>query len=268
VEIVVTSAEMQAYDRLAIKTLKIPGIVLMENAGRSVVEKMIAHYGSLRGKSIVVFCGKGNNGGDGLVIARYLYDRGAKVTIALLANAGSLKKDPHTHYTILKKIEDAVHDPGYLRIVELKSRKQFGMLPFPDVIVDALFGTGFEGTVKGIYRQSIEWMNSQKAVRVSVDVPSGLRPSQMEISTSVVRSDLTITLGYKKLELINARSKDYAGLLEVVDIGIPRVVIEQLPPTIFQVGEADVSDILPTRAPESHKYSVGKVFVQIGRAHV
>ena len=144
-EPVVTSAEMQACDRAAVAKLKIPSIILMENAGRGVVEKMQEYFGSLAGKQVLIFSGKGSNGGDGFVVARHLVSLGSRALVVLVGKSSHLKGDAKLNYGWLKGIQKRSSDETKLRFVELHSGRALGMLPNPDIIVDGLFGTGFRG---------------------------------------------------------------------------------------------------------------------------
>ena len=263
-EVVVTSAEMQACDRYAIDTLKIPGLVLMENAGRGVVEMMEKHFGSMMGKTVIVLCGKGNNGGDGYVVARHLFNRGAKVIVLLLRKPSEQKGDAKINFESIQKISSKFKKNEILQIKELKSSQVFRLLPDADIIVDAIFGTGFSGEVRESYNSVIKWVNKAGGKKVSIDIPSGVNADNGEVSNVAVKADLTVTMALRKIGLITGKGMSYAGKVEVVDISMPREVVILREPKTFVVHSDDVRKVLPTRSLNAHKHSVGKIFVLAG----
>ncbi|MBI4547896.1 MAG: NAD(P)H-hydrate dehydratase [Ignavibacteriae bacterium] len=264
-EIVVTSAEMRACDRYAIEKLKIPGLILMENAGRSVVERMEKHYGSLSGKSVIVFCGKGNNGGDGFVVARHLYNRGANVLIIIVGRAREIKGDARVNYETIKKMTQSLPKNDIrLSRIEVTSAKKLNKLPQANFLVDALFGTGFSGAGRGVYKDVIEKMNTLEGTRISIDIPSGVNADNGVVENVAVKANLTVTMGLKKIGLIIGKGKEHAGAVEVADISMPREVIEKTASQTFIISVEDVRGVLPKRSFDAHKHSVGKIFVLAG----
>ncbi len=263
-EVVVTSAEMQACDRYAIDTLKIPGLVLMENAGRGVVEIMEKHFGAMRGKTVIVICGKGNNGGDGYVVARHLFNKGAKVIVLLLWKPSEQKGDAKITFESILKISSKFKKHQMLQIKELKSSHTLRLLPKQDIIIDAIFGTGFSGEVRESYKSVIEWINKTDAKKVSIDIPSGVNADNGEVSNVAVKADLTVTMALKKIGLITGKGMSYAGKVEVVDISMPKEIVTLQKPATFIVHGEDVRKVLPTRSLNAHKHSVGKIFVLAG----
>ena len=147
-EAVVTSEEMRRCDRYAIEELKIPGVILMENAGRGVVEAMMKNFGSLNSRSVLVACGKGNNGGDGFVVARHLLNHGARVSVLLCGNPAELKGDAKINFESLSRISKSPLKDR-VQLLQFRSKRTLNMLPRTDFIVDAIFGTGFTGAVRG-----------------------------------------------------------------------------------------------------------------------
>jgi len=261
-EPVVTSTEMRACDQYAIETLKIPGLILMENAGRGVVEMMEKHYGSMAGKTVLIVCGKGNNGGDGYVVARHLFNRGAKVIVLLLWKPSEQKGDAKINFESIQKISQKFKKNEMLQIKELKSSRTLRLLPKPDIIIDAIFGTGFSGEVRESYKSVIEWINRAGGKKVSIDIPSGVNADNGEVINVAVKADLTVTMAMKKIGLITADGMSYAGKVEVVDISMPTETLKQ--PMTFLIKANDVKNVLPHRPLNAHKHSVGKVFVLAG----
>src|SRR6185436_12666560 len=146
-EPVLTSSGMKALDRYAINVLGIPSIALMENAGRGVADAVCRQYGDPGGKSVVVFCGKGNNGGDGLVAARHLHGRRARLSIVMMSDPSKLKGDAKRNFRALKNIaQNASRDE--ITFFRWRSSRPPANLPGPDIVIDGIFGTGFSGNVK------------------------------------------------------------------------------------------------------------------------
>jgi hydroxyethylthiazole kinase-like uncharacterized protein yjeF len=261
-ERLVSAAEMKWCDEATIRDVGIPGRLLMENAGVAVAREICSSLGDPREKRVVVFCGKGNNGGDGFVIARHLLNAGVAVYVILLTSPVEFKGDALANFSILKKL--SVRSTPPLRI-ERYVRKNIENLGTVDAVVDAVFGTGFSGTVKEPAFGVIEWINTQRAPVFSVDVPSGLNATSGIIENTAVRANHTVTFGLRKTGLLLNHGQEYAGNVVVVDIGIPRIVTEsRMLSRTFLVSNNDVRAVLPSRPLTAHKYSVGKVFVLAG----
>jgi hydroxyethylthiazole kinase-like uncharacterized protein yjeF len=262
-ELVATAEEMQRCDRAAITKVGIPSIVLMENAGRSVADVIEENFGSVSGKLVYIICGKGNNGGDGFVVARHLHNRGAKVKIFLVLKASELKGDPKTNHAIVWKTLKQDKSSA-LQILEKINAQTLRRQPPPDVVVDALFGTGFSGVVRGKYVGLIKWMNDCGAQVVAVDIPSGVNASNGNVENLAVSADMTVTMGLRKIGLLVHRGRACSGGIHVADIGIPRTVYEHSGIRTWYVRRADVRRMLPRRPLNAHKHSVGKIFVLAG----
>lgn len=260
-EPLLTAAEMRECDRVAIKEFGIPGIVLMENAGRGLAMAVERHFGSVLGKTVLFFCGKGNNGGDGLVAARHLLKSSAQVIILLLGKARQVSGDAKTNLDVIRKIARNNRD---LSIIEFASIKQLSHLRKPDIIVDALLGTGFSGEVKSPYNKVIQWMNDSHVPIVAVDIPSGINADNGEAVGTAVRARLTVTMGLKKIGLVVGRGRECAGKTEVEGIGIPGQIFSSQTFKTFLVLRSDIQKALPQRPVDAHKHSVGKIFVIAG----
>ncbi len=254
-----TAEEMRQADAHAIKKLRIPGLVLMENAGRGFVDVLEQVTGSVRGKHVVVVCGKGNNGGDGFVIARHLAIRGALVSVVLLCKQKDLKGDARINFTALSAIVRVKGSGITLQVIS--SSRQFSKLPSAELIVDAIFGTGFSGTVKGIAADAIRWINRQSARVASVDIPSGVDANSGTVRNVSVKARLTVAMGMAKVGHYLGEGRTCSGEVIVVDIGVPEVVYRQRN-TLARIHAGDVG--LPSRPHNIHKYSAGKVLVVAG----
>ncbi len=236
------AAEQRALDQWAIAELGIPGIELMERAGRGLAE-LVA--GLVQSGRIVVVCGKGNNGGDGLVAARLLRDWGREVEVLLLGDGDELQGDAATNLHRLPGSDAKPFDPTGLS----------GAV----AIVDAILGTGSAGEPREPARGAIAAINAvSDAVVVACDVPSGVDASNGEIAGAAVRARATATFHAAKPGLWIAPGKDHAGEVRVIDIGIPPGGPAQ--PKIGLIGDR-VPDAIPRRARDSTKFAAGSVLV-------
>ncbi|HWP82831.1 MAG TPA: NAD(P)H-hydrate dehydratase [Bacteroidota bacterium] len=257
----VTADEMRWCDEKTIRTIGIPAIVLMENAGGNVARFILNSFGPLRGKNVIVFSGKGNNGGDGFVIARHLSQNGARVFAVLLAPPAELKGDAKSNFAILQRIARLSKEAVSI----LRFRKEtLRLLPRPDIIVDAIFGTGFSSPAKGVFAEAIGWINAQAVPRIAVDVPSGVNGTTGIAEGPAVKATVTTTLGLPKTGLFCNDARDHTGKIVTLDIGIPAAVVESGSFKTFLVESSDISPLLPRRPSTAHKYSTGKVFVLAG----
>jgi NAD(P)H-hydrate epimerase len=257
-----TSDQMREFDRIAIERYAIPGLLLMENAGRAFVDELENRVGDLASKSVVVVCGKGNNGGDGFVIARHLLNRGASVHVVLLCKRREVRGDAKTSLDVLYKMIAGHSDA--LRVAEVSSARGLGRLPTSDIVIDAIFGTGFSGRVKGLPHRAIEWVNKQRGYVAAVDIPSGVTVSTGIVENLAVKAHLTVTMGLAKIGQYVGSGREHSSDVAVADIGMPRVVLQPSRRQVYRVLGADVAGSLPKRPLTAHKYSVGKIFVLAG----
>ncbi|MBW8056232.1 MAG: NAD(P)H-hydrate epimerase, partial [Nitrospira sp.] len=221
---IVTAAQMQALDRRAIKDARIPSLSLMENAGTAVVVAMEQTFGSLAGKHVLVVCGKGNNGGDGLTIGRLLRRRRAHPKMLLLTRTGELSGDAKTMYRRF------VSAGGASAVYACPSTDRIRtLINTSHLIVDALLGTGLSSAVAGPYQLAIEAINQSPGVPVTaVDLPSGIHADTGAVMGVAVRAALTVTFGLPKLGLYVGQGIDHAGKIHVADIGIPQAYAEEV----------------------------------------
>jgi NAD(P)H-hydrate epimerase len=213
---ILTAEQMRAADRHAIETLGIPSLVLMENAGREVVRAMEAAFPRLLHASVLVLCGRGNNGGDGLVIARHLAARGVAVRAALVAEPSQLSGDCEAQWRILRHLALPCFTVGPKGWAELRDE-----LDEVDLVVDALLGTGFRGPLEGLLAEIVEDLNAANVPVVAVDVPSGLSGDAAAVTGPAVEATLTVTFAAPKVCHVFAPAAELCGELVVADIGIP-----------------------------------------------
>jgi NAD(P)H-hydrate epimerase len=218
-----TRSEARALDERAIHELGIPSIVLMENAGRNMAE-LLLRLGV--GGPVVVCCGKGNNGGDGFVIARHLAIAGVTVRVLLFAEAAGLSGDAAVNHTILVRAGQPIDVLFPLD----ESRLRAG-LAGADWVVDALFGTGLDGPVRPPFDRVIEAINACAARVLAVDIPSGLECDTGLPMGPTVRADHTATVMAVKSGFVTAQARPWVGQVHVIDLGVPRVLFGALGPS-------------------------------------
>ena len=262
--LVATPDEMRECDRRAIEELGIPGMVLMENACNGIINSILTHYGKVKDKLVFVFCGRGNNGGDGLATARHLYNLGADVYVFMLADPAELKGDAKANFQIVQKIVSNKMEGERFELKVIKNISEVEKLPPPDLIIDAIFGTGFKGEVKGLEFEVIRWINKQKAFKVSIDIPSGVNGETGEVKTVAVNADITPTMGLVKRGLVLNLGRVKSGKVYIVDIGIPKFVYETAGIRTYVAEASDVKEKLPVRPFNANKYNCGKVFALAG----
>ncbi len=257
---IVTARQMQELDRRAIQEIGIPGAVLMENAGRGTFEKIMQYFPAVHKGTVIVLAGRGNNGGDGCVIARYLLNHALPVKVFLLAAIDAVSGDAalnlHAYRRaggILREIAD--EDAWSAVLPEVKGAC---------LIVDAIFGTGLSAEVSGLARRIIEEVNALDVPVVSVDLPSGLDATTGAILGAAVQADLTCTFALPKRGLVMYPGISHAGDLAVIDIGIPRALIRDAGFNEHLLEQHDFCGKLPRRDPESHKGAYGHAFILAG----
>lgn len=257
---ILDSARMKSIDARTIGVLGIPGIVLMENAGLAVCRALVSRFPEPRGLKVVIAVGKGSNGGDGSVAARHLFNGGYDVTIFLAGEKAGLSGDAAVNIA-------AAASCG-VPVVEMKSeagRRRFGRdAASAGVIIDALFGTGLQKPLEGWWAGLVEDINSSRAFRLAVDLPSGLSADTLEIIGPAVRADLTVTLAAPKIPLVFPPASGTAGEVMVVDISIPPVLFRDPALKMELVEDADVRPLFAPRKKDSHKGSYGHVLVIAG----
>src|SRR5436853_1803940 len=219
---VLNSAQMREADKRTIDDIGIPSLVLMENAGRQAVAAMEAMYADLLERQVGVLCGRGNNGGDGFVIARTLVQRGVDVAVFLIGSIGDVRGDARANLEILGRLG--------LTVVEIAD-SQAWELHFSEVsdctlIVDAIFGTGLNAPVSGFIESIVADVNASGITVVAIDLPSGLSADSPDPIGPSIDAGLTVTLAAPKLPLVLAPAENHAGDIVIADIGIPADVLD------------------------------------------
>jgi len=253
---VVTAHTMQEIDKQAIKECGISGLQLMENAGYSCVEEIIAEFG-LKGHCVVM-AGKGNNGGDGYVIARLLFQKGWSVKVIILADREQVSGDAATN---LEKLPASVINyctqEGQLSALYMEGIFQ------ADILVDALLGTGLRSNINGIYLEAVDLINTSGRPVVSVDIPSGIHGTTGRMLGDAVKAYLTVTFAFAKLGHVLYPGAEYTGRLVVADIGIPPKIMAEAPGYDFLNAET-IRPLLHRRDRQAHKGQFGHCLIIAG----
>ncbi|MBC8286169.1 MAG: NAD(P)H-hydrate dehydratase [Nitrospinae bacterium] len=259
---VVTAKQMQAIDRQTIDEFGIPGITLMENAGVAVVHELQKRFPDLSHKKVFIFCGKGNNGGDGFVIARHLFNLGSEVQVLLTGKLSKLKGDAETNANSARNIGVQVDE---LDVDNLNCHDH--KLRHCDIIIDAVFGTGLNKPVSGFMEKVIDKINQferfEKFV-VSVDINSGVDSDSGQLIGPHVKSDLTLALAYWKQSHLLHPSAGVMQEVRLLDIGVPEKASEQQSIQVHQSTVEDIKSYFQKRDPNSHKGNYGHVLVLAG----
>lgn len=256
---IVTADQMRALEQRTITEVPVPSLVLMERAGAGVVTHLEGRYGPLAGKSIAIVCGKGNNGGDGLVVARLLRRKKARVQVLLLAAPAELSRDAKTMHQRFQRVAgpSAVRRPTGPD--EIRRR-----LASSEIIVDAIVGTGLSTPITGLYLDAILAMNAAGRRTVAVDLPSGLHADTGHALGAAVEADLTVTFGLPKAGIFIGSGIDCCGDIRLVDIGIPPAFVEAVGSRLMLLTGAAAYATLPRRRSSSHKGTYGHVGIIAG----
>ena len=260
---IVTAAQMQALDHRTITEAHIPGLTLMERAGTGVVTAMEHAYGPLANKRVTIVCGKGNNGGDGFVVARLLRRRRARPSVLLLTDAKDLHGDAARMYRRFVQAAGSASVHANPSIDRVRSQLQSA-----DLAVDAIFGTGLSSPVSGAYKIAIDLLNEISAEKqypvVAVDLPSGIHADTGAILGVAVRASLTVTFGLPKIGLYLGEGIDHAGQIRIADIGIPPSYTAAVESRISLITSERVRRLLPPRLPSAHKGTFGHAAIIAG----
>jgi NAD(P)H-hydrate epimerase len=258
---VVTAEEMRDLDRRATAEYGIPSLLLMESAGAETVRELLAAFPDAPGRRTLVLCGRGNNGGDGFVVARRLLQRGAAVTTVLLGAGSEVRGDARTNLEILQRLGAA---PVEVRRPEELDRVA-AALAAADLVVDALLGTGTRGAAQGLTADCIRMVNEAGRPVVAVDIPSGLSADEPSPAGPVVEAQLTVTFALPKPALLLYPGARFAGRLRVADIGIPAALWRGTA-GLHLLERADLPPAFPPRDPAGHKGTYGHALVIAGAA--
>ena len=257
---VLTSQQMKDIDRRAIEDLGIIGPILMENAGIQIVLAIRERFLDLEDENITVLAGKGNNGGDGFVVARHLFNQGCRIQVLLLSKMNELKGDAALNARIAEKIG--------VPIFEITTEKHWvshrRKLSASTVVVDAIFGTGLTKPALGLYKTVFDSVNRLEAFIIAVDIPSGLSSDTFEPIGPCVKADLTVTLAAPKVAHLFPPSENFMGERVVADISIPPFLFDDKSMKLELVEPQAITPLFSKRSKDTHKGTYGHLFVLSG----
>lgn len=258
---VVTNEEMRAIDQRAIQQWEIPSTVLMESAGLAVVTRLEQDFPDLSAQRVTILAGNGNNGGDGLVIARHLYMRNHAVTVLVFNEDGNCSEDHFINRRILNHMPIRVFDIA--KSQQLKILK--ATLNHTDIVLDCLFGTGLNRAVSPLYIDVFQMVNDQKNIqRIAVDCPSGLNGNTGQVKSEAIRAHKTYTLAWPKVGFYQPGAEIFTGALHVLPIGIPHEVADMEKPQVQLLQAHLLKDYLTQQPSDAHKGMFGHVGIIAG----
>lgn len=256
----VTADEMRKMDQKTIEEFGIPGRVLMENAGKGATQILLDQFPGLVRKKIGIVAGRGNNGGDGFVMARYLFQKGIAVTVFLLSDKKAVRGDAEANLNLL--------GPLGVPLVELRDQNAFDahktLLCRQDLWVDAILGTGLQSEVKDYFKHAIDFINHSNQPIFAVDIPSGLNSDTGQPCGTCVRAHVTATFGFAKIGHFIHPGADLSGNVEIVDIGIPPFIVEAVGPKQFLLTRQGVRSGFEPRPRDAHKGNTGHLLIVAG----
>jgi len=258
---VLNTQQMREADRRTIDEIGIPSIVLMENAGRQAVAAMEAAFEDLTTSHVGVLCGRGNNGGDGFVVARTLVQRGIETSVFLLGSVAEVRGDARTNLEVLGRIG--------LTVVEITNAQEwelhFTEISHCELLVDAIVGTGFHGQLSGLLETVVADVNGLGVPVVAIDLPTGLSADSHEVEGEAIEASMTVTLAAPKIPLVLPPADTRGGDLVIADIGIPIPVLDDVEgPYVELLTRERMREIVPIRSADSHKGDFGRVLIVAG----
>lgn len=257
----VTAKEMKALDVQAQNDYAMPGILLMDNAAQAVAEAVHEALTALEGERVVIFCGGGNNGGDGLGAARWLQSYGVSVRAFVVGAAlDAVQGDAAVELAMFTKAGgrvEALSTEDDWVLAELAASKA-------DVLVDALLGTGFHGELEGDVLRACELLNKSEKYILAVDIPTGVNADNGAVSEQAVRADHTVTMALVKTGLLLYPGREYCGDIELADISMPVKLVEEYQSDKYRLTDEIVRELLPLRKANAHKGDAGRVVICAG----
>jgi len=257
--LVVTAEQMRELDRLTIQKHGVPSLTLMERAGEAIARAILERFARNAKKGVLVVAGKGNNGGDGLVVARLLKKKRIPTEVALLARRDELSSDAAHNLRAYTKLKGKVSEIGANELELLGQRISKNAL-----IVDAILGTGMKNEIGGLFAEAITMINASSLPVVAVDIPSGLDSDKGTPLGVAIQAEMTVALGYPKLGEVTYPGLDYVGDLVVADIGIDAQAVAEVAPKIELLDREMIRSLVPRREPDTHKGTYGHVLVVAG----
>jgi len=257
--IVVTAEQMREMDRLTIQDYGVSSLTLMERAGEGIARAVIERFSKAARRGVLIVAGKGNNGGDGFVVARLLKRKRIPCEVALLARRDELTPDAAHNLSAFLKRKGKVVEIGVNGLERLGQR-----ICKNGLLVDAILGTGVKSEVRGLYAEAITLMNASGLPIVAVDIPSGVDTDRGVRLGVSIQAEMTVALGYPKLGEVIYPGLSYVGELAVSDIGIDSRAVEKVAPKTELLDRETIRWLVPRRDPDTHKGTYGHLLVMAG----
>jgi hydroxyethylthiazole kinase-like uncharacterized protein yjeF len=256
----VTANEMQKMDRSTIESFGLPGRILMENAGRGATQFFLEQFKDAENKKVGVIAGRGNNGGDGFVIARYLAQKGIRVTVYLLSEHQKVSGDAAANLQLLSPLK--------VPVIETPDATSFSAhetaMRHEAIWIDAILGTGLRSDVKGFFKDVINFINQSNKPVFAVDIPSGLNSDTGQPCGACVRADATATFAFAKTGHFLFPGADYTGNLKIIDIGVPPHIANDVSPLQYLITPDLIRAVFIPRPSDAHKGHTGHLLVIAG----
>jgi ADP-dependent NAD(P)H-hydrate dehydratase / NAD(P)H-hydrate epimerase len=262
--ILLSAAESRELDRLSQADYGIPSYTLMERAGQTVAAAVMREFRQAAREGVLIVVGKGNNGGDGLVAARSLAQRGIAAHVILLARAADLKGDAARAYVDFAGVTAGASGPSLNEVAKEEDAATALRRHRHGVVIDAIFGTGLNAEVKGIAGAAIEAMNASAKPIVAVDIASGVNADTGALMGIAIKAARTVTFGYAKYGHLSYPGAELAGALEIADIGFAAEAITRIAPRGRYVERGEAAPLIPRRAMNSHKGTYGHPLIIAG----
>ncbi|MFO7754331.1 MAG: NAD(P)H-hydrate dehydratase [Desulfobacteraceae bacterium] len=261
----VNAEQMRQMDEETINDFGIPGAVLMESAGRGAFDMIMREFPDIRSMEVCILAGRGNNGGDAFVVARYLMEQNIEVNIFLLSSISRVKGDAKTNLELVQKM---IREYSYAPITEIPDEESFNNLKEDildhDLYVDGILGTGLSSDVTGFFREVIHTVNLSRRPVFSIDIPSGLNADTGKPCGIAVKATATATFGHAKTGHILYPGDEHTGKLGVIDIGIPEFITRKYHSGIHLLETEEVKNLFRPREKTSHKGDFGHAFILAG----
>lgn len=252
---ILTSEQMKSVDRRAIEQFQIPSIVLMENAALAVVDAITAHHSEA--EEVAIFCGLGQNGGDGFAVARHLENRGITPLVFIVGDRSKVGGDAGINLHICERLGIPLYDvTDSDSLTEALARTMEC-----DLIVDAIFGTGLNRALTGIHEETVRGLGSLPIPVIAVDIPSGLQASKGHIDEPVLRAQITVTFAQPKVAHVFEPAALECGEVIVADISIPRAAVDAEGVTLSLITPDELRPLFPERQSATHKGTYGHVAI-------
>jgi len=254
---IATAQQIKNIDRRAIREFGIPGPVLMENAASAVMTEMERFFDGLTDVRVGIICGKGNNGGDGLALARKLSIRGVAVRVAILSSFSAVSGEAKINLSILRKTDVEITP-------HTSARSLTDIIAWSDIIVDAMLGVGLSSPLKGMFAQAVDMINTSGKPVVAIDIPTGIDADTGAVMGAAVKADLTVTMALLKRGLVLLPGAQHAGAVRVADIGIPSEVIDKEKINVVLLDRGFAWGVIGRREPGAHKGDFGRLMIIAG----